>query len=107
MTSAAVSEKAGGNHPGVVADEKVSSAKKRRKVAEIGIGELSRATSKVEHSGGSAVGGRPLGNEFLGQVKIEFRNEHEGDYRGLRIEADSKFEQYRNYELFVTIDLVP
>lgn len=67
----AMSEEAGGQDAGVIQYEEVARPKEVREVPESGVVEGTGATIEVEHAGGGAIRQRLLGNQLLGEMKIE------------------------------------
>ena len=75
--SGAASVEAGGKNAGIVENHNIVGSQQAGKVAESAIGELAAAALEVQHTGAVAGRGWLLGDEFVGEPKIEIGNEHD------------------------------
>lgn len=64
-------EEAGRQNAGVIQHQEVSRPKKFRQVAENGVVDVTEVTIEMQHAGGGAIRQWLLGNQLLGQMKIE------------------------------------
>jgi hypothetical protein len=72
--------KPGGKHACVVEHDQVAGPQQIRELAKLKIGPLAAGSRDAQHAGGIANGKGFLGNEFVGKMKMEVRNQH-----GLRL----------------------
>ena len=77
----AASVEPGGKNASVVEDHQVTGLQEAREVAKLTIKPFAGTALHVQQSGRIAGGKRLLGDEFVGKVEVELRNQHESDYR--------------------------
>jgi hypothetical protein len=61
---------------GVVEDKQIAGPQPIREIAELPIGPLAGEPLQMQHSGGIPAREGFLGNEFVGEVEVEVRNQH-------------------------------
>ncbi len=67
----------GGKDAGVVEDHKIAGLQQVREIAEQAVGITAAGSLQMQHAGTVAGGERLLGNEFVGKVEVEVRNQHD------------------------------
>jgi len=65
-----------GEDAGVVEDHQIAELQQVRKVAEQAVGVLAAGSLQLQHAGTVAGSERFLGDEFVGQMEVEVRNQH-------------------------------
>jgi hypothetical protein len=67
----------GGEDAGIVEDDEVTGAQQSREVAELAIGTVAASALQVQEAGTVASSERVLGDEIVGKVEVEIRNQHD------------------------------
>ena len=66
----------GGKDAGVVEDHKIARLQQLREIAEQAVGTVAAGSLQVQHAGAVTGGEGLLGNEFVGKMEVEVRNQH-------------------------------
>jgi hypothetical protein len=72
LQSGTMSEETGGQNARVVQDQEVSRSQQVRELTESSVVECSRVAIQMQHPRGDTILQRLLGNQLLGEMKIEF-----------------------------------